>query len=210
MTDTRSSPDTEPVLSPCPLCGGEMMFRKALWPSGGNVDSIIHDHPADCGLAEFSDGTIDESIIARWNSRASQPATPTIDTVPSCGSENDYRRATPAGGEALRLLQASSCFRGEVCASLPCACAESLAAPSRSSAGIVGPDGYNGCYRQAIAALSFLASHERPSGGEQDFNAAHLLQIADEMKRSRRGDPAQPSRNDVIEECAKLVEQNHE
>jgi hypothetical protein len=28
----------------------------------------------------------------------------------------------------LRLLQASSCFRGEVCAMLPCACAETLAA----------------------------------------------------------------------------------
>lgn len=33
--------------------------------------------------------------------------------------------------EILRLLQASSCFRGEVCASLPCACAETLAALSR-------------------------------------------------------------------------------
>ena len=33
--------------------------------------------------------------------------------------------------EILRLLQASSCFRGEVCATLPCACAETLAALKR-------------------------------------------------------------------------------
>ena len=29
--------------------------------------------------------------------------------------------------EALQLLQSSSCFRGEVCAALPCACAETMA-----------------------------------------------------------------------------------
>jgi hypothetical protein len=33
----------------------------------------------------------------------------------------------PSTIDALRLLQASSCFRGEVCSSLPCACAEALA-----------------------------------------------------------------------------------
>lgn len=32
----------------------------------------------------------------------------------------------------LRLLQASSCFFGEVCACPPCACAESLALASQS------------------------------------------------------------------------------
>lgn len=47
------------------------------------------------------------------------------------------------------------------------------------------PDGYNGCYRQAIAALNYLASNTRPVGGQDHFNAEHLLQIADEMKRSR-------------------------
>lgn len=46
-------------------------------------------------------------------------------------------------------------------------------------------DGLNGCYRQAIAALQYLAAHHRPSGGQEQFNAEHLLQIADEMKRSR-------------------------
>ena len=40
-------------------------------------------------------------------------------------------------GALLKLLQASSCFRGDVCSSLPCACAESLArqAASQGSAG---------------------------------------------------------------------------
>jgi hypothetical protein len=47
------------------------------------------------------------------------------------------------------------------------------------------PDGYNGCYRVAIEALNYLASHTRPAGGQERFNAEHLLQIADEMKRPR-------------------------
>src|ERR1035437_1620133 len=49
------------------------------------------------------------------------------------GNERDLivtalRSAPPAQGAdvrvALRLLQASSCFRGDVCSLLPCACAE--------------------------------------------------------------------------------------
>jgi hypothetical protein len=51
------------------------------------------------------------------------------------------------------------------------------------------PDGYNGCYRQAIAALNYLAQYPRPAGGQSQFNAEHLLQIADEMKRSRPTSP---------------------
>jgi hypothetical protein len=34
--------------------------------------------------------------------------------------------------EILLLLQSSSCFRGDVCSSLPCACAETIAAYQRS------------------------------------------------------------------------------
>lgn len=53
------------------------MFRKALWPSDGNTDSIIHKVSEGCGLAVFDDDTIDESIIAKWNTRSSglPPAT---------------------------------------------------------------------------------------------------------------------------------------
>jgi hypothetical protein len=36
----------------------------------GNVDAIIHAAPTNCGLIEFSDGTVDESIIVKWNTRA--------------------------------------------------------------------------------------------------------------------------------------------
>lgn len=35
--------------------------------------------------------------------------------------------------------------------------------------------GFNGCFDQAIEALRFLADHPRPVGGEQRYNAAHLL-----------------------------------
>jgi hypothetical protein len=75
---TMSNQSSSPVIEPCPFCRGMMQFRKALWPSDGCVDAIIHAFPTQCGMVEFSDGSIDESIIAKWNTRASlQPATPT-------------------------------------------------------------------------------------------------------------------------------------
>jgi len=60
-------------LLPCPFCGGAMMFRKALWPSDGNTDAIIHAGPSVCGLAAFDVGTADESVIPIWNRRAPSP-----------------------------------------------------------------------------------------------------------------------------------------
>jgi hypothetical protein len=40
----------------------------------------------------------------------------------------------------------------------------------------------NGCERTVPAALRYLASHPRPSGGEENFNAAHLYQLANEIE----------------------------
>jgi len=67
-----------PELLPCPFCGGEMMFRKALWPSDGDTDSIIHKVPqggpdGNCGSGDFSNGTSDGQIVTAWNSRAPDP-----------------------------------------------------------------------------------------------------------------------------------------
>lgn len=45
--------------------------------------------------------------------------------------------------------------------------------------------GFNGCLPAAAEALRYLSSNERPSGGEQRFNAAHLLQLADELDTTR-------------------------
>lgn len=59
-------------LKPCPFCGGKMFFQKALWPSDGNVDSIIHDGVSQCGMVGFSIGTTDESVMAAWNTRATE------------------------------------------------------------------------------------------------------------------------------------------
>src|ERR1700749_106334 len=70
MTDPAFSPMTSPELLPCPWCKGTVQFRKALWISDGNTDAIIHAGPTNCGMVEFSDGTTDESIIAKWNTRA--------------------------------------------------------------------------------------------------------------------------------------------
>lgn len=76
MTDT-------PELLPCPFCGGDMMYRKALWPSDGDCDAIIHKvqqggPDGNCGLSYFSNGTADGQIIdawqrAVWNRRAVPP-----------------------------------------------------------------------------------------------------------------------------------------
>ncbi len=60
---------TEPTLLPCPFCGEAMQFRAALWPSEGDRDGIIHAAPTHCPLGQFEDGTFDESIIKKWNTR---------------------------------------------------------------------------------------------------------------------------------------------
>lgn len=57
-------------------------------------------------------------------------------------------------------------------------CAHALAATKREAVW------FNGCDRTAIEALRYLADNERPRGGEDRFNAIHLLQIADELERS--------------------------
>jgi hypothetical protein len=62
-----SDKPTSDVLAPCPLCGVAVQFRKALWPSDGCVDAIIHAAPTDCGMVEYSTGTFDESVIGKWN-----------------------------------------------------------------------------------------------------------------------------------------------
>lgn len=46
------------------------------------------------------------------------------------------------------------------------------------------PHGYNSCLHVAISALNHLSSHPRPAGGQEAYNAEHLLQIADEIKRT--------------------------
>jgi hypothetical protein len=42
----------------------------------------------------------------------------------------------------------------------------------------------NGVERTAIAALRYLSTHDRPSGGEQSYNWAHLNQLADELQEA--------------------------
>ena len=68
MTEQRCSPGSEELL-PCPFCNGAVQFRKALHVSDGNVDSVIHSAPTDCPMVVFEDGSIDQSILIRWNTR---------------------------------------------------------------------------------------------------------------------------------------------
>lgn len=62
---------SEPALLACPFCGGQMMFRQALWPSEGDTDSVIHAdaNPLNCPLPDFSNDTADLSVIEAWNTR---------------------------------------------------------------------------------------------------------------------------------------------
>ena len=45
---------------------------------------------------------------------------------------------------------------------------------------------WNGCDVVVPAALRYLADNERPSGGEERFNCAHLYQLAGEIERMAR------------------------
>ena len=45
---------------------------------------------------------------------------------------------------------------------------------------------WNGCDKTVPDALRYLAENERPIGGEERFNCAHLYQLADEIERMAR------------------------
>lgn len=60
----------------------------------------------------------------------------------------------------------------------------------------------NSCDRTVPEALRYLAQHERPSGDEQRFNTAHLIQLAEEIERAVEA-AAQPGRSNL----ARLVEE---
>lgn len=44
--------------------------------------------------------------------------------------------------------------------------------------------GFNCALETAPKALRYLAEHDRPSGGEQSYNSAHLHQIAQDLETS--------------------------
>lgn len=44
--------------------------------------------------------------------------------------------------------------------------------------------GWNGCLTHAVAALEYLTNNEKPTGGEQYFNAIDLDSTAYDMKRT--------------------------
>lgn len=54
----------------CPRCGGPAQFRKALWPSDGNTDAVLHRVGEGCPLDHYSIGSTDEGVIADWNALA--------------------------------------------------------------------------------------------------------------------------------------------
>lgn len=62
---------------------------------------------------------------------------------------------------------------------------EKLDAPQRVAQG-EAVKWWNGCDRTVPAALRYLANNPRPQGGQSDFNAEHLYQLAAEIERMAR------------------------
>jgi hypothetical protein len=81
-----------------------MQFRKALWPSDGCVDAIMHAEPTSCGMVDFSTGTTDESVIAAWNTRPSPVPGPRCGEMERAlarlaAAEANYRHAHDLRGD---------------------------------------------------------------------------------------------------------------
>jgi hypothetical protein len=56
----------------------------------------------------------------------------------------------------------------------------------------VPSDGINGCIAVAARALDYLAQYKRPYGGQQNYNAEHLVQLASELRRTSAALDARP------------------
>lgn len=93
--------------------------------------------------------------------------------------------------------------RGDAAYELAVAALSSSPAPAEES----DARGVNGCMKVAAKALRYLADHERPNGGEQNYNAAHLYQLADELDRTATPTrSAEMSAEDMREACAQAAE----
>jgi hypothetical protein len=68
-------------------------------------------------------------------------------------------------------------------------------------------NGFNGCLRTAANALRYLANNDRPTHGEQLYNAAHLLQTANEIELTQQKllHPLAPVEPIIIVECKNLI-----
>ena len=67
----------------------------------------------------------------------------------------------------------------------------------------------NGLDQAVPEALRYLATHDRPSGGEQRFNAIHLYQLADEIEGFLKGlekPQAQGPSPEVVALGSRLIE----
>ncbi|WP_347271190.1 hypothetical protein [Rhizorhabdus histidinilytica] len=93
LLDAPTPPDDKMLLR-CPFCHGAMQFRKALWPSDGDSDAIIHAvlGGSNCPMGDFGNGTADESIISLWNTR-----------IPDHPAENAKSSGDRAGAENAQV-----------------------------------------------------------------------------------------------------------
>lgn len=92
---SQTSPATTPTIDSVPSCGQENDFRQA----SPAVDLGLCDRVVcgACGCREVLAKEVERLTRAR---SAQAAAVETIDDVPSCGQENDYRRASPQPSSA--------------------------------------------------------------------------------------------------------------
>lgn len=62
---------------------------------------------------------------------------------------------------------------------------------------------FNNCGKHAIAALRYLATNDRPIGGEQTFNRIDLLDTADSLERELK---RLEITDEMVERAAKALE----
>ncbi|GAA4827181.1 hypothetical protein GCM10023232_26760 [Sphingosinicella ginsenosidimutans] len=172
MSDTISDKARE--LLPCPFCGGEMIFRKALWPADGCTDAVIHRDPVECGLTVFDTDSADESVIPAWNARALTPSPSPGEVVerllnPWQASRDRVERGMLPDWSLALLREAASRIQADARRIEEM---ESALRPFVAHAGPRLPDGHHDLPRfpaadidRARAALA--AADPAPEGGEE-------------------------------------------
>ena len=120
-------------------------------------------------IAHYGGDRIGDGTVYRWASREDAWSAP-------FAAYEDAKSAAQADDEA-RVLSCLSPAPAEASEPTP---ASGEAEPGEAVAW------RNHCDKTVPKALRFLAENDRPSGGEQDFNRAHLYQLAGEIEQMAR------------------------
>jgi hypothetical protein len=130
------------------------------------------------------------------------------------GGGDDVRRTVPNSEGDTRGTGQGGMVSGDAAGQKDLRTVAQSAAPVshtsvKDGGGYIDPDGINGCMMVAAKALDFLANHDRPIGGSQEYNAEHLMQLASELRRTSAAiasAPAKPSTgSDAVADGAREI-----